>query len=102
MSLASQPEIAVPFIPGPKPNEVTLSTTSLVTSLIVRSPVTSKESSPVFFHDLLLKVIAGNLATSKKSADCRCLSRSGLAVLIEATNSDSGDDPSGATVPPCR
>src|ERR1039457_4316722 len=37
---ASQPEIAAPFMPGPKPSDVTLSTTSFATFFILSTPVT--------------------------------------------------------------
>ena len=56
----------------------------MVTSLMVRSPVTSKVFSPVFFHDLLLKVAVGNLAASKKSGLLMWLSRFSLDVATES------------------
>jgi hypothetical protein len=59
----------------PSPNSVTGSTIDFVTPCIVKSPVTSQLSLPLALIDVLLKVIVGWLATSKKSAERRCWSR---------------------------
>ena len=83
---ASQPDSIAPFIPGPKPRDFVFRTTSLVTSLIVRSPVTSKVSSPVFFQDLLLKVMAGSFAAEKNLSLRRSSSRMPLRVSTLATS----------------
>ena len=54
-----------------------------VTSLIVSSPSTTSPAPPSF-TDVDLNEIFGKLATSKKSGDWRCPSRSALRVSIEA------------------
>jgi hypothetical protein len=69
-------------MPGPKPVDLTLSTTSFATLFIVSVPVTSKVSPPVLFQDLLLKLMAGNLAESKKFADRKSSSRLGAFVVM--------------------
>src|SRR3546814_8699320 len=55
---------------------VTSSTTGLVMSLMVRSPVTFSLPSQAASTFVFLKVAAGNLRASKKSALSRCLSKS--------------------------
>ena len=56
-----------------------------VTSLIVKLPSTAILSEPDSLTEVDAKVIFGKLATSKKSADCRCPSRSAFRVSTEAT-----------------
>src|SRR5215203_1319265 len=77
------------------PEYVTGSVTYLLTPCMVNVPVTSNVFSPVDLTDLLLKVISGNFSTSKKSAERRCLSRSGwlvsmLAALILKSTEEAG------------
>jgi len=79
------------------PRKVTGSVISLVTSRIVRFPVTSKASSPFFTIFVLAKVIAGKRSAAKKSSDRRCLSRAGSLVSMLAVRiSRRTDDCSGA------
>jgi hypothetical protein len=63
---------------------VTGSVTSFDTPRIVSVPVTSYWSFPFGTILVLLKVISGFFAASKKSAERRWLSRSALFVSIEA------------------
>ena len=64
----------------------TSSTTSFVTPCRVRSPVTLNFPGPAASIDFDLKVIVGNLATSRKSALFRCSSRFASRVLMLAAS----------------
>src|SRR5690606_17418444 len=66
---------------------VTSSTTGLVMSLMVRLPVTFSLPSPAASTLVLLKVAAGNLAMSKKSALSRCLSKSSEKLSMPVSGS---------------
>ena len=54
---------------------VTARVTGLVMPLMVRSPTTVSLSLPADFTEVLLKVMFGNLAASKKSSLSRCSSK---------------------------
>src|SRR5260370_37575104 len=60
----------------------TFRTTSRVTPWIVRSPFRLSSPFPSGVIDLLLRVMVGDLSTSRKSGLFRCLSRSASWVLI--------------------
>src|SRR5690606_2794705 len=60
----------------------TSSSTSLVTSRMVRSPTTLNSSPPSATMRLLLKVISGNFSTERKSSLRRWPSRSATPVLM--------------------
>jgi hypothetical protein len=84
--VAPNPTFASPLRPWPALLSVTSSTTGLVTSRMVRSPVTLSLSPAPFSTLVLLNVAVGHFAASKKSALWMCLVRSGTS----ASRPDSG------------
>ena len=82
-----------------EPRNVTGSVTSFETPCIVNVPVTAYVSLPVDATFELLKVISGNLATSKKLSERRSLSRLELLVSIDvALIVKTTEDASGLAV----
>src|SRR6266446_6643563 len=75
-----QPLIGLPCKPVPFPRNFACSVISFVTPCIVRSPTMSPLSAPVCFTLLLLKVIVGYFATSKKWSLRRSSSRLSFCV----------------------
>src|SRR6476620_11164147 len=65
---------------------VTAKVTGLVTPCIVKLPVTEYDVALDLLTLVETKVTAGYLATSKKSALLRCVSRSSTPVVIELTS----------------
>src|SRR5699024_10066872 len=77
---ASNPALVCPYGSTAIPLKSTSSTTSLVTSLIVKSPTIFSPS-----NDLDLNESTGNSSALKKSSDFKCASLSSFFVLIEST-----------------
>jgi len=73
-------------MPAMVPRLVTGMTMVRVTPWRVKAPVTSSLPLATSFTAVLLKVMVGNLAVSKKSGDFRCFSRASLPVLMEAAS----------------
>ena len=69
--VASKPALSLPIWSLMSPRKPTASTTGFVTPCMVRSPATSNASFPFGVTFVLLKVISGNFATSKKSGERR-------------------------------
>ena len=82
VTAVSRPIFSLPKGSLPSPSSVTGSVTDFVTPRMVRSPVTRKLSLPLALTDVLLKLIVGLFATSKKSAERRCSSRRGSFVSM--------------------
>src|SRR5690606_694494 len=80
--LIEKPQTAWPHGLVPAPPYSTSSSTSLVTSRMVRSPTTLNSSPPSATMRLLLKVISGNFSTERKSSLRRWPSRSATPVLM--------------------
>ena len=81
--VASKPALVLPHGSWPTPPNSTSKVTGLVTSLMVRSPVTS-QSSPSRSTLVETKVISGNSSMARKSLLRRCSSRWALRVSMLA------------------
>src|SRR5690606_11215180 len=84
--VASTPMRVPPHGSLPSPRISTASSIGLVTSLMVRSPVTTKSVSPLRTTPVETNFMVGVVSTLKKSLERRWLSRSAVPVLIEESS----------------